>query len=175
MATTQVSTIYKPHEEIYRFPPWLPAAVVLGAILAQTYLPLFFPFLVLLDLPLLAVVYFGFSRRNPSTGLLLGGFVGLFQDALTHQPIGLFGIAKTVVGFLASSLTSRMDTDSAASRAILIFVFFLLQNFIYAGTQNLLLDMEAPMLNLTVLKAALINPIVGVIAFWQFDRFRRSH
>lgn len=180
MATTQIPTAYRPHEEIYRFPPWLPAAVVLGAILAQTQLPDYYGFLKLLDLPLLAVIYFGFSRRNPSTGLLLGAFVGLFQDALgpaENYYIGLLGIAKTVVGYLASSLTSRVDTDSPAARAVLIFVLFLLHNFIYAGTQRLLPDMniQTPLLDWAVLKMALINPIVGVVAFWQIDRFRRSH
>lgn len=179
MGTTSAPRIYKPHPEIYRFPPWLLVTVVLAAILIQTspHLLRFFPFMELLDLPLLVVIYFGFSRRNPSTGLLLGCFVGLLQDALSHQYIGLFGIAKTVVGFLASSLTSRVDTDNATGRAMLIFGFYLLQSTIHAGAESLLPIPETSLFSqkgmLEVLKAALINPIVGVIAFAQFDRVRK--
>lgn len=168
------SGLYKPHMEIYRFPPWVLVAAILVSFLAQTFLLEFFRVGNILDLPLLVVIYFGFSRRNPSTGLLLGCFVGLLQDALSYQPVGLFGAAKTVVGFLASSLTSRVDTDNPAARALLIFGFFLLQNLVYAGAQSLLPEMEAqaPMLWLQALKAGLVNAIVGVILFSQFDRVR---
>ena len=177
MGTMSTPGIYRPHTEIYRFPPWVLVAAILISFLAQTFLLEFFRVGNILDLPLLVVIYFGFSRRNPSTGLLLGSFVGLLQDALSYQAIGLFGVAKTVVGFLASSLTSRVDTDNPAARTLLIFGFFLLQNAVYAGTQSLLPEMGAqpPMPLLQALKAGLVNAIIGVIAFTQFDRVRRIH
>src|SRR3972149_5515935 len=78
------------------------------ALLLQTFLPRKLPGADLLDLPLLVTLYFGLSRRNPSTGLLLGMVIGLLQDSLSHVPIGQFGIAKTLVGFAASSIGSRI-------------------------------------------------------------------
>ena len=68
-------------------------------------------------LPLLVTIYFGVSRRNPVTGMFLGGAIGILQDALSHDnPIGLFGIAKTIVGYLASTVGARIDTQHPVSR-----------------------------------------------------------
>lgn len=166
--------IYKPQPEIYRFPPWLLVTLVLLSVLGQVYLPLYFSIVTLFDLPLLVVIYFGINRRNPSTGLLLGCFVGLFQDALSDQFIGQFGMAKTAIGFLASSLSVRVDTDSATTRAMLIFLFFLLQNFILEGEKILLLNQASQLLSLQTVKQALVNPFLGVLVFSQLDRFRKN-
>jgi len=70
-----------------------------------------FPKVATVDLPLLLTVYFGLSRRNPSTGLLLGMVIGLLQDSLSKTPLGLFGIAKTLIGFVASSIGGKLDTE----------------------------------------------------------------
>ena len=67
-----------------------------------------------MDFPLLITIYFALSRRNPSSGLLLGMVIGVAQDSLGHTPIGLYGIAKTVVGFTASS--SRRAAGRRTSR-----------------------------------------------------------
>lgn len=169
-----ITSIYRPQPEIYRFPPWLLVTIVLLSVLAQTSLDLYFSFISLLDLPLLVVIYFGINRRNPSTGLLLGCFIGLYQDALSGLLIGQFGMAKTVVGFLASSLSTRVDTDSATTRALLIFLFYLLHNLIYGGVQILLLNQETQLISWQIVKEALVNPIIGVLLFSQLDRFRKA-
>ena len=56
-------------------------------------------------------IYFALSRRNPSSGLLLGMVIGLLQDSLSRTPIGLYGIAKTLVGYLSSSIGARIDVE----------------------------------------------------------------
>jgi len=80
------------------------------------------------DLPLLVTIYFGLSRRNPSTGLLLGMVIGLLQDSLSGPTVpgwGLYGIAKTIIGYLASSIGARLDTEHPAARFALTFAFSL--------------------------------------------------
>ena len=71
----------------------------LTAILLQALLPRPFPRLAILDLPLIVTVFFAVSRRNPVAGCLTGAAIGLFQDALTHQPLGVYGIAKAIIGY----------------------------------------------------------------------------
>ena len=162
--------------DVYRFHPALLAGAVLLAVFLQSALPLYAPFpqfLALFELPFLVVVYFGFSRRNPSTGLLLGLGVGLLQDALSHNPIGLYGMAKTLVGFAASSLSSRLDTDPPTARLLLVFGFYFFHQVAYALVEQLLLARTAELVNLTVLEAALVNALLGVILFPVLDRFRR--
>jgi len=68
--------------------------------------PLFFQFLGFLELPLLVVVYFALMRRNQVSGLLIGAIVGLAQDSLSKNPLGMFGIVNTLVGYFASSIGS---------------------------------------------------------------------
>ena len=79
----------------------------------------------LIELPLLVTIYFGVSRRNPVSGMFLGGTIGILQDALSHDnPIGMYGIAKTIVGYLASSIGGRIDTEHPLSRFGLVVLLF---------------------------------------------------
>lgn len=162
--------------DVHRFHPALLVGAVVLAVFLQTALPIYAPFpqlVTLIEFPFLVVVYFGFSRRNPSTGLLLGLGVGLLQDALSHNPIGLYGMAKTLVGFAASSLSSRVDTDPPTARLLLVFGFYFLHQVAYALVEQLLLARTVELVNLTVLEAALVNALLGVILFPVLDRFRR--
>jgi len=144
------------------------------ALLLQTFLPRKLPGADLLDLPLLVTLYFGLSRRNPSTGLLLGMVIGLLQDSLSHVPIGQFGIAKTLVGFAASSIGSRIDLEHPLSRFILAFVFFYFQLTVLVVTRRLLLAQPEPFFTLNLLLAALVNAILAVGLFALLDRLRKS-
>jgi len=57
------------HIEVHKFR----AGAIIGSLLLvlflQAFLPLYVPKAEILDLPLLVTIYFGLSRRNPSTGL----------------------------------------------------------------------------------------------------------
>lgn len=159
--------------EVYQFSALVVAAVVAAALLIQVVLPIYLSYAVLLDLPLLAAAYFALARRNPSTGLLLGMFVGIIQDALGHGPIGLYGMAKTVIGFAASSVGVRIDIEHPASRVILVFLFYYLHQIVFALTSRLLLGNPTPILSLRVLTAALLNGLVSAPLYLLLDRFRR--
>src|SRR5688572_3778033 len=81
-----------------RFHPVVVIIIPLAAILFQVYVPLFVEYLAYLELPLLVTVYFALMRRNPASGAFTGATIGLVQDSLSHQPLGMFGIVKTLVG-----------------------------------------------------------------------------
>ena len=55
------------------------------------------------------VVYFSLMRRSPVAGVLFGAGIGLAQDSLSHNPLGMFGIVKTLVGYFAASMSQRFD------------------------------------------------------------------
>jgi rod shape-determining protein MreD len=120
-------------------------------------------------------IYFGVSRRNPVTGMFLGGAIGILQDALSHDnPIGLYGIAKTIVGYLASTVGARIDTQHPVSRLALIFLFFHLHQIIFAVTQRVLLNHPEPFFTLRLLVNSLATAAFGVALFALLDRLRRS-
>jgi rod shape-determining protein MreD len=40
---------------------------------------------------------------------MIGALVGLAQDSLSKNPLGMFGIVKTLVGYFAASVGVRLD------------------------------------------------------------------
>jgi rod shape-determining protein MreD len=129
----------------------------------------------LLDLPLLITIYFGVSKRNPISGMFLGTAIGILQDALGHDnPIGMYGIAKTLIGYIASSVGARLDTEHPASRFILVFLLFHLHQTILIFMQRFLLNHSAPYFTLRQLINSLVTSLFGVLLFSMLDRLRRS-
>src|SRR5258708_14508216 len=115
------------HIEVHKFRAGAIIVATRLALVIQSSFPIHFAKTAVLDLPLLVTIYFGLSRRNPSTGLLLGMFIGLLQDSLSGPtvPLGLYGIAKTIIRYIASSILTRLDTQHPAARVALTAVFFL--------------------------------------------------
>src|SRR6516162_9676253 len=117
--------------QVSRFRVWVLLAVPLAAILFQVYVPLFFQFLGFLEMPLLVVVYFALMRRSQIHGLLVGALVGLAQDSLSKNPLGMYGIVNTLVGYFAASVGVRFDVDNSLIRLLLAFFFFVFHQFFY--------------------------------------------
>jgi rod shape-determining protein MreD len=164
------------HIEVHKFFPGAILGVTIVVLILQAAFPIYMPKLDFVDLPLLITIYFGLSRRNPSTGLLLGMMIGLLQDSLSGPtvPLGLYGIAKTVIGFLASSIGAKLDTEHPVARFSLIMGFFVLHQSILVLTRRLLLAQPEPWFNLHLVMAAAVNAVLGTILFLLLDRLRRS-
>ena len=162
------------HIEVHKFYGGTILLSVVIAVVAQSFLPVYIPKAGILDLPLLITIYFGLSRRNPSTGLLLGTFIGLLQDSLSKTPLGLFGIAKTVIGYLASSIGARLDTEHPLARFALTGAFFVVHQAIVVLVQRLLLAQTQPLFTMKLLVATLVNSILAVFLYFLLDRLRKS-
>src|SRR5690242_15896930 len=152
------------HIEVHKFRTGAILIATLLALVIQAWFPLHFARMALLDLPMLVTIYFGLSRRNPSTGLLLGTAIGLLQDSLSGPtvPLGLFGIAKTVIGYLASSIGARLDTEHPFARFALTVGFYVVHQGLIAITQHLLLSQPERWFTLHLGTAALVNALVAV-------------
>ncbi len=158
--------------EVYRLK--LPAIILVPffALILQAFLPLYLNFVTLLDLPLLVILYFALTRRSPVFGMLLGAVVGMAQDSLSRGPIGLFGTAKTVVGYVTSSVSTRVDTESLGVRFLTIFGFYCF-HFIHVFLfESLLLQRSVELAPGSALLRALVNAFVGVLLFRLLDRVR---
>jgi rod shape-determining protein MreD len=168
--------IAETHIEVHKFRAGAIVAATLLALLLQAFLPVYFSKFSVLDLPLLVTIYFGLSRRNPSTGLLLGMVIGLLQDSLSGPtvPLGLYGIAKTIIGYLASSIGARLDTEHPAARFALTLFFFVLHQGLIGLTRRLLLAEPEPWFTLRLAIAAGVNAVVAVFLFMLMDRLRKT-
>jgi rod shape-determining protein MreD len=151
-------------------------AVITGisllAILFRVYVSRFVPYLQYLELPLLVTVYFSLMWRSPIAGLLFGAAIGLAQDALSHHPLGLFGIVKTLVGYFAASMSLRVDVGNPLLRLVLGFFFFLFHALLYWVLERALLAQALQLELARVLVSAVLNAIVGVFLYQFLDRLR---
>ena len=161
------------HIEVHKFRGGTIVGTLIIIFFLQAFVPKYFHSLAILDLPLLVTIYFALSRRNPSSGLLLGMAIGLLQDSLSGVPLGFYGIAKTIIGFLASSIGARLDTEHPAARFALTIFFFGLQQGILVLERRILLAQPEVWFTAHLAVAALINAVVGVLLFTLLDRLRK--
>ncbi len=162
------------HIEVHKFYGGTIILTMIIALILQSFLPVYLPKTAVVDLPLLITIYFGLSRRNPSTGLLLGTLIGILQDSLSKTPLGLFGISKTIIGYLASSIGARLDTEHPLARFALTGAFFFVHQAVVVLVQKLLLAQSAPLFNVRLLVAALVNSVLSVFLYFLLDRLRKS-
>ena len=159
--------------EVYRFRFVTILAVAFLALVLQTYLPLHFRFVTLLDLPLLVVIYFALTHRSPVVALLVGAVIGMGQDSLTRGPIGLFGAVKTVIGYVTSVMSMHVDTESAAVRFLTSLILYGLQSALFYLVGAILLGQPIAWDWRDRLIGALVNALCGVLLFKVLDRFRQ--
>jgi rod shape-determining protein MreD len=160
--------------EVYRFS--VPTAVIvpLLAVFLQAFVPLKLPFFSIVDLPLLVVIFFAVARRSQVSGMLTGAAIGLLQDALTPSlPIGVYGIANTIVGYGASSLGVKIDVENAGSRLLVTLFFYVVHEVVYFAVAREMLGMTLHWSWLHELGSALANAILAVGLFALLDRFKQ--
>ena len=116
------------------------------------------------DLIFVVVVYVAW-RSGPVTGLLTGTLAGLAQDALASGIIGIGGLAKTVVGFLAGIVGTQFIVAQPLPRFVVFFSATLLHAVVYIGLYEVLglRSFNAPYA--AQAGQALGNAVVGVVAF----------
>lgn len=139
----------------------------------QSIISLHFPVFDVVDLPLLVTIYFAMSWRNPISATIAGGLIGIAQDALTHHPLGVFGIGKSLVGYLTASLGVRIDTESHGTRLLVVFVSTLMHSGILWLLQHRMLGEPLAWNWLRELIRAVVNALVAVILFALLDKTKQ--
>lgn len=153
-------------------PIWIVLLAPLFAIGLDSFVPAHIPVARILDLPLLVVIYFAIVKRSPVVGACSGAVVGILQDALTREPLGVFGITKTAVGYIAGLLGNRIDTDNPIARLIFIFALSWLHSCFYWVLVHKLLAQPLAWSWVHELVRAAVNAPVGVILFALLDMTR---
>jgi rod shape-determining protein MreD len=158
--------------EIRRYPVLVYALVPLAALVLQAWLPRVLRGYVWFDLPLVVTVYFALGRRSPIQGTIMGAAMGLFEDALTQHPIGINGVAKTIVGFLAASVGIRIDVENHTIRLTLNFLLSLLSSAIYVFVSRMLLGLNLEWSWIIELVKAIDNSLIAIVLFPLLDRLQ---
>jgi rod shape-determining protein MreD len=158
--------------EIHRYPILAYGLVPLVALVLQAWLPRVLEPYAWFDLPLVVTVYFALDRRSPIQGTLMGAGMGLFEDALSHHAIGVNGIAKTVVGFLAASIGVRIDVENHTIRLVMNFLLSLLSSALVVFVSRILLGLDLEWRWFTALFTAIGNSLIALILFPMLDRLQ---
>jgi rod shape-determining protein MreD len=139
--------------------------ILVVALTLQTTLARFLVGRMTLDLVLVAVVYVALLF-GPVAGLVAGTAGGLVQDTLSGGIIGIGGLAKTLVGFVAGILGAQFIVSSALPRFLMFFVATLLHAACFLGVYALLPDARpAPVPYGQIAVQAAGNGAVGLLAF----------
>jgi rod shape-determining protein MreD len=116
------------------------------------------------DFVLVVVVYAALTS-GPVTGLLTGTFAGLVQDVLASGVVGIGGLAKTVVGFLAGVIGTQFIVAQPLPRFVVFFGATLAHAVIFYGLYMALNLRDFTLAYSAIAGQALSNALVGVVAF----------
>ena len=119
---------------------------------------------VAVDLVLVVVVYLALTM-GPTTGLLSGALAGLVQDALSSNVIGIGGLAKTLVGFLAGIVGTQFIVVHTLPRFVVFFCATVLHAVVFMGLYVLLDLRHFGTPYTAVAGQAVGNAVVGVVTF----------
>ena len=158
---------------VFKVSPVIIVLSIFLAVLLQISLPVKMPVARLFDLPLLLTIYFTLLRRNKIFGTLLGMAIGLLQDAFSHGLIGMFGMSKSLVGYLAAWASVRFDTERMTSRIFLTAVLIACHSLEITGLQHVLMEYSPPFVPLDLASTVLTNSALALILFQVLDRFKR--
>ena len=144
------------------------AAIVVALALQTTVAGLVIRGTAAIDLVLIVVVHIALSS-GPATGLLAGSVAGLAQDALSSGIVGIGGLAKTIVGFLAGIVGTQFIVTTPLPRFLVFFLATVLHAVVFMGLYVLLELRQFPSPYAAVLGQSLGNGFVGVVSVQLID------
>ena len=116
------------------------------------------------DLVLVAVVAIALTI-GPVGGMLAGTAAGLIQDALSSGVVGIGGLAKTIVGFLAGAFGQQFIVTAALPRLVIFIAATVLHGAVFMGLYYVLGLRAFPSPWKPLAAQALSNALVGIVAF----------
>ena len=157
---------------VYRVHPAAFWVSLFIALLLQVSLPVKVPLARLFDFPLLMTIYFASVRRSKIFGMALGTGLGLVQDALSHGLLGMFGIAKALVGYLAAYAGVKFDMEQLAARYFLVGALVLVHSLVLAALRHILFEEPPSMTSLTLTSIVIVNVALALLCYPILDRFK---
>lgn len=140
------------------------AAIVAALLLQATLGPAMARISLGADFGLVVVVFVGLTR-GPSVGLLTGSVTGLAQDIIAGDVVGVSGLGKTVVGFLAGMVGLLFVVAQPGPRFVAFALATILDAACFAGLHALVDPRPVPPQVGPILVRALVNAVLGVGTF----------
>ena len=139
-------------------------AVALALALQTTLAQLLVGGTAAIDLVLVAVVAVALTT-GPVGGMLAGSVAGLIQDSLSTGVLGIGGLAKSVIGFVAGAIGQQFILTSALPRFVMFLGATAAHAALFMGLYVALGLRMFPSPWKAVASQALGNAIVGIVGF----------
>ena len=161
----------KKHTDLF---PGASVALAVLALTIQVFLPTQAAPFSLINLPLTVVVFLAVTRRSVGWGMLMGMGIGWAQDALTHGPLGVFGIVATFVGYAASSISLYIEVEYPGIRSVILALSYLLHEALLFSIRGSLLGVDVPFDPVAWIVLAAVHAGVGLLLYPLFDTLKRA-
>ena len=125
------------------------------------------------DLVLVAVVYLSL-KAGPTVGIASGTVAGLAQDALTTGIVGIGGLGKTVVGYLAGTMGRAFIVAQPLPRFLVFFAATIVEMTIITLFHAVLDPGPYTVPVGAVVAQAFGNALVGVVLFQVAESVPRA-
>ena len=158
---------------VYEFAPVIFWSLLLVTFGVQGLLPVRFPFGHFFDLPLLFLIYFSGNRRNKVMGIFWGAGIGLVQDALSDNFLGVFGMAKSVVGYMSATIAIQFNMDQLLPRVIATGLLVCVHRFVLWILEQTLLGDPGRVVALDFLNSIMVNTALSTVLYPIMDRLRK--
>lgn len=117
-----------------------------------------------LDLVLVAVCFCALSW-GPAAGILAGTLGGLAQDALSGGVLGIGGLSKTLVGFLAGAVGQQFIVAQFFPRLVVFVTGTFVHQLVFWGLYALIDQRPTAVPWASVTMQAVINAGIGLLVF----------
>lgn len=144
------------------------AALALALVLQATIAGMWMAGATAVNLVLVAVVYVALAF-GPVTGMLAGTAGGLAQDAIAGGIVGIGGLSKTLVGFLVGVLGAQFIVSTTIPRLVMFVAASFAHELCFQALYALVESRGVRIQYSVVLTQALVNGLVGIIAFFVVE------
>jgi rod shape-determining protein MreD len=143
-------------------------------VVLQVVLTRYIPFLRMLDLPLLSVLYLTIARESLLWTIFSGSAIGFLQDSLSLSALGMNGFTKISIGCLAYLANSILAIDRVLTRFALLFVSSILGSLLFVVLKILFLNRGEVIEGRILLISGVLNACAGLVLFYLFDKIVKA-
>ncbi len=154
--------------------PVLIGLLLILMVILQSFLAQQLPWIAVLDLPLLLILYIALTRDRLRWVILLGLAVGILQDSLSLCPLGMNGLVKLTIGTLAFFASAYIAIDRINTRWGVLFSCASLSALLFWSLRVLFLNRSELFPGQTILLGGLLNATLGLLFFYLLDKIIRK-
>jgi rod shape-determining protein MreD len=152
------------------------AVIVLIALIVvlQVALTHYFPWLSMLDLALISVLYLTLAKESLLWTIFSCSAIGFLQDSLSLSAMGMNGFTKISIGCLAHLANAIFAIDRVATRLGLLFISSILATLLFLVLRILFLNRNEMIDGKRILVSGALNACIGLLLFYVFDKIIKS-